>query len=266
MEHLPQLDITEDLELLAKDDNLDVSIVSEDLSKPIGPSKPQDIFVGKPTNNNIKKTPKQIETQKEEIIVKKGNVNIMDDENKLEETKELIKVKKPLSDKQKAHLAKIRVKALEAKKEKARLKKEVKERVEIEVREKRGRKKKVQIVEKDVSDKATEQFAQQINKPLPKPAQPEYNFNNFMSHMEKYQRMQYDYQMRQLEITKKTQDEQLRKEEAKKQADKKKLDSQMAQLKYQQSRLNNKALPTPKLPTTIQPQKPKNPYDEFFSW
>ncbi len=257
MEHLPQLDITEDLELLAQDDDLDVSIVSEDLSEPIGPSRPQDIFVGKPTNNSIQRTPKQIETQKEEIIVKKGSVKMVDDEE------EFTKVKKPLSDKQKAHLAKIRVKALESKREKARLKKEVKERVELEVREKRGKKKKVQIVEKDEEIK---QVAEPINKTVSKNLDPDYNFNNFMSHMEKYQKMQYDYQMKQLDITKKNQEEQLRKEEEKREAEKIKLNSQMAQLKYQQARLNDTKLPTPKLPTTIQPQKPKNPYDDLFSW
>ena len=262
MEFLPDLDIQEDLELLAAEDSKDVSIAVQDLSKDIGKTAPRDIFVGKPTNGSKPQPPV------EKRVVKKGTVtpindtvvldNLVGTEDEPEEVIEVLntkKVKKPLSEKQKAHLAKIRVKALEAKKEKARLKKEVKERVEVEVREKRG-KKRVQIIEKDVSDKATKEFAEQIQKPLPKQEQPNYNFNNFMQHMEQYQRMTYDYQMKQLEVTKKREEEERRK----KQEEEKRVSSQMAQLKYQQSRLS-----TP-IPSTIQPPKPKNPYDNIFSW
>ena len=255
MEFLPDLDIQEDLELLAAEDNQDVSIAVQDLSKDVGKTAPRDIFVGKPTNGSKPQPQTQVKR-----VVKKGTVTPINDTTVLdnsdrrlidaeEEPEKVIEVlntkkaKKPLSEKQKAHLERIRIKALEAKREKARLKKEVKERVENEVREKRGRKK---VVVVDASEKVKEQFIEKTQLPTPPPQvtnDPTLSFNNFMQNMEKYKRMKYDYQNKQLEATKKA-------------------------MAYQQTRLvEPKPQPKPKpAPSIIVPPKPKNPYYDIFSW
>lgn len=250
MEFLPDLDIQEDLELLAAEDNQDVSIAVQDLSKDVGKTAPRDIFVGKPTNGSKPQPQTQVKR-----VVKKGTVGmVVEDldgdtveervENEVIEVLNTKKAKKPLSEKQKAHLERIRIKALEAKREKARLKKEVKERVENEVREKRGRTKKEKVVVVDASEKVKEQFIEKTQLPTPPPQvtnDPSLSFNNFMQNMEKYKRMKYDYQNKQLEATKKA-------------------------MAYQQTRfVEPKPQPKP-APSIIVPPKPKNPYDDIFSW
>ena len=253
MEFLPDLDIQEDLELLAAEDNQDVSIAVQDLSKDVGKTAPRDIFVGKPTNGSKPQPQTQVKR-----VVKKGTVGMVVEDLDGDTVEERVenevievgdksltkKAKKPLSEKQKAHLERIRIKALEAKREKARLKKEVKERVENEVREKRGRTKKEKVVVVDASEKVKEQFIEKTQLPTPPPQvtnDPSLSFNNFMQNMEKYKRMKYDYQNKQLEATKKA-------------------------MAYQQTRfVEPKPQPKP-APSIIVPPKPKNPYDDIFSW
>ena len=84
MDALPELDIQEDLE------ELDDEVV-EGTSKEPSVAEPEDIFAGKPTNG--KQAPPKPK-------------------------------KRPVSEKQRAHLDRIRVKALESKAKKQRLKKE----------------------------------------------------------------------------------------------------------------------------------------------
>ena len=250
MDFLPELDIQQDLELLAEEDNKDVSIAVEDLSKSVGPTLPKDIFVGKPTNGSKPKP------QVNKRVVKKGTVTpvnddvIMDNDNrrlidvndepdKVDEVLDNKKVKKPLSEKQKAHLEKIRIKALAAKKEKARLKKEVKERVEMEVRQKRKGKTKSQGVVQEPEPEP--EFIEKTQ--LPKAPQvtfdPNQSFNNFMANMDKYKRMKYDYQNKQRA-------------------------AQEKQLQYQQPKPKPQPKPAPQ--HIVRPQKPSNPYDGIFNW
>ena len=134
MNLLPTLEIEEDLEKLRSDsdneDNEEINIIVDDLTQNIEISKPRDIFIGKPTNNlkNI-----EFDLPEKRVIknIKKPNINVLNDIGE--------PIKKPLSDKQRAHLEKIRVKAIQSKKDKAELKREVKKRVESEVRRERAK-------------------------------------------------------------------------------------------------------------------------------
>ncbi len=233
MDKLPELSIVEDLATIEGDEDEQLNIVVEDLSTPMELAEPSDIFIGKPTNGNVK-MPTNKDVRRKKTVTKK-EVTIPDEISEVEE--EVIKPKKkPLSEKQKAHLERIRVKALEAKKEKARMKKEVKERVEVEVKQKRQRKK-AQPKEETLS----EDFKQRLKVPSEeevaqkKMKDDEMSFMNFMSNMEKYQKIRYDYES---------------KKQPKPQPPKQK--------------------PTPKpvnrvVPETIKPRD-INPYESIFQW
>lgn len=236
MDKLPELSIVEDLATIEAEDDEPLNIVVEDLSQPLEPADASDIFIGKPTNGNVKMpTNKSVKRSK---TVTKKEVEIPDDLVDTEVEEEIIKPKKkPLSEKQKAHLERIRVKALEAKKEKARLKKEIKEKVEVEVKQTRQRKKK-----EPVKEELSQDFKKRLNVPsdeeiLKKKQETEQmSFINFMSNMEKYQKIRYDYE------SKKAQPK-----------------PQPPKPKPQPKPQNNK------IPETIKPQQ-VNPYDSIFQW
>ena len=98
MEDLPQLDIQEDIATLMESDDDEPCDEAplQDLSKPIQPKNPSEIFVNKPSN----KEPEEEESEPEPELNKKG------------------KPKRKLSKKQKEHLDKVRLKAVEACKQK----------------------------------------------------------------------------------------------------------------------------------------------------
>ena len=239
MDKLPELSIVEDLENLECDDEEMANIVVEDLSVPLELSQPNDIFIGKPTNGFTKPTNKDIRRTKK---VTKKEIE-MPDEISAENSTEIEEkpIKKPLSEKQKAHLERIRVKALEAKKEKARLKKEVKLKVDTEVKA-RQRKKKETIKEPELS----EDFKQRLNVPSEedmakqKIENDQTSFHNFMTNMEKYKKWKYEAKEAKMPVTKPAPVP----KPAQKQVPK----------------------PAPKLlPETVKPVV-SNPYDSLFQW
>lgn len=255
MDKLPQLDIEADLNNLESDGEENVSIVVEDLTGDSFPkTEPQDIFVGKPTNGKTKRPAPQNIKKK---VVSKSEVEIPEPLQEVtdqpEEEEEKPK-KKPLSEKQRLHLEKIRAKALEAKKEKMRLKKEVKERVEVEVKKTRQRKKKEVAEDKGLS----EDFKQRMKVPSDEEIQAkkkkdeEMSFINFMSNMEKYQFMRHQFE----------QEKQARQPPPPKPQP----PAQPVQRSQPQPTPKPQRKPAPqKLPETIKP-KQQNPYDELFQW
>ncbi len=242
MDKLPILDIQSDISNLDSD-NEEVEIVCEDLSLPLEISKPTDIFIGKPTNKQVKKP--MLESVKHRKIVSKREIEIpdavADDKTDQIEDIEDIKVrKKPLSEKQRLHLERIRVKALESKMEKSRIKKEIKHRVETEVKteRKKQKEKKTEVV---VEEKLSDDFKERLKVPSDeekarkKIEMENHSFTNFMSNMEKYKVMKFQYK---------------------------------SQLK-QKPQPKPQPLPQPQpqpLPQTIIPKKPKSEYDSIFEW
>ena len=182
MNLLPKVDleIEEDLEKLMSEseDEDEINVPVEDLTQRVGVAQPKDIFLGKPTNKE--KVEFNLPEKREMKTIKKP---VMVDE--------LGKpIKKKLSEKQRLHLERIRIKALESKKEKQRLKKEIKERVEVEVKETRAKRK---PKPKTQREQYTEDFKERMHIVEPPieniPQKEEMAFLNFMSNMEKFQSM-----------------------------------------------------------------------------
>jgi len=250
MDKLPTLDIETDLQNL-QDTDEETEIIVEDLSCASNYSaditKPSDIFMGKPTNENYKKR-NTITSNKERKVVLKKDIEIPDDFKEVSEdeisAQEVVAPKKKLSEKQKAHLERIRIKARDAKLEKARLKKEIKEKVEIEVKAKRSIQKGKKISQPE-PEKISEDFKQRLNIPSDeekaklKQEKEQMSFLNFMSNMEKYKTMKYDYKAKKTASAPKTE---------------------------LPPKLPPKQVQSQPLPTTVQPKKPFNEYDGLFEW
>ena len=152
MDALPELDIQEDLEEL--DDE-----VAEEVVKEPSVAQPEDIFAGKPTNG--KQAPSKPK-------------------------------KRPVSEKQKAHLDRIRVKALESKAEKQRLKKETQEKFQAEYEARKSAKKEAPPKPEPTPPPEPEP------QPLPEvntAAKEQSHFITFMENMERFETMKHERRM-----------------------------------------------------------------------
>ncbi len=246
------LDIEDDLSNLRDSDNEEVEVIVEDLSIPAEITKPDDIFMGRPTNQNYKKTP-AIKSVKERKLVTKTEIEIPDDYKEenvaVEETvaEKPQKKKRVLSERQKEHLAKARIKAREAHLEKTRLKKEIKQKVKVEVEAKRKQQKEEPVKKEELS----EDFKERLKVPseeevaAAKKQKEEMSFLNFMSNMEKYKVMKYEHRSKK------------EKEEPKP----KKVIPPRPQVQRQQTT----NVQSQSLPDIVKP-KPQNPYEGLFQW
>lgn len=152
MDALPELDIQEDLE------ELDDEVV-EGMSKEPSVAEPEDIFAGKPTNG------------KQALPKPK---------------------KRPVSEKQKAHLDRIRVKALESKAEKQRLKKETQAKFQAEYEARKSAKKEAPPKPKPPPPPEPEP------EPLPEvstAAKEQSHFITFMENMGRFQTMKHEHRL-----------------------------------------------------------------------
>lgn len=205
MDFLPVLDIQEDLDLLEEEE---IDIIQEDLSLPVMESKPVDIFIGKPTNGKKVSRPTNKKVVKISIPIEEDTLeeDLQNDEPVVSEdiVKEVkVKKKRPITEKQKAHLVKIRAKAVAAKKEKTRLRKIALEKVDAELKEQKKTYKKRTVKVKEEIDIAEEEEvnpefkkrvestseaarakAHQTREKIPLTEQE--SFMKFMNHMETY--------------------------------------------------------------------------------
>ena len=152
MDALPELDIQEDLE------ELDDEVV-EGMSKEPSVAEPEDIFAGKPTNG------------KQALPKPK---------------------KRPVSEKQKAHLDRIRVKALESKAEKQRLKKETQAKFQAEYEARKSAKKEAPPKPKPPPPPEPEP------EPIPEvstAAKEQSHFITFMENMGRFQTMKHEHRL-----------------------------------------------------------------------
>ena len=152
MDALPELDIQEDLE------ELDDEVV-EGTSKEPSVAEPEDIFAGKPTNG--KQAPPKPK-------------------------------KRPVSEKQRAHLDRIRVKALESKAEKQRLKKETQEKFQAEYDARKSAKKEAPPKPKPPPPPEPEP------EPIPEvstAAKEQSHFITFMENMGRFQTMKHEHRL-----------------------------------------------------------------------
>tara|TARA_R100001163_G_C5061880_1_gene198820 strand:- start:1714 stop:2397 length:684 start_codon:yes stop_codon:yes gene_type:complete len=227
MDDLPKLDIEEDIATLMSDDEGEKPDEKplQDLTKPVEKKEPSEIFVSKPPSN---KDPPELTSEPavEEEPIKKP------------------KAKKPRSKAQIEHLNKVRKKAVESVKQKKRDRLEIEKRVKEELAAKRKmeriKKKEDKIaLEKEELPKPTPS-ATPSEKPTPTPI-PVDDFNTFMGHMERFEKMKMDY---------------LKQQEAKK----------------PKPTINPpKPKPKPKAPAmpdqmNIVNPAPTNPYDSMFNW
>ena len=178
MEDLPQLDIQEDIATLmeSEDDEPCDEAPLQDLSRPIQPKNPSEIFVNKPKN---------VQPEEEE-------------ESEPEPAPELNKKGKPkrkLSKKQKEHLDKVRLKAVEACKQKKRDRLEVEARVKAELKEKKEKKRlEKQKAKRPTTPPPIEKPTPTAPPPLPyAPVDPDQEFGNFMANMERFEKMRHEY-------------------------------------------------------------------------
>lgn len=203
MDFLPVLDIQEDLDLLEEEE---IDIIQEDLSLPVMESKPVDIFIGKPTNGKKVSRPTNKKVVKISIPIEEDTIeeDLQNDEPVVSATltgdavsasgtsEVKVKKKRPITEKQKAHLVKIRAKAVAAKKEKTRLRKIALEKVDAELKEQKKTYKKRTLKVKEEIDIAEEE---EVNPEFKKRVEPtskqipmteQESFMKFMNHMETY--------------------------------------------------------------------------------
>lgn len=148
MDALPELDIQEDLE------ELDDEVV-EGTSKEPSVAEPEDIFAGKPTNG--KQAPPKPK-------------------------------KRPVSEKQRAHLDRIRVKALESKAEKQRLKKETQEKFQAEHEARKSAK-------KEAPPKPKPEPEPELIPEVSTAAKEQSHFITFMENMGRFQTMKHEHRL-----------------------------------------------------------------------
>tara|TARA_R110002072_G_scaffold41120_2_gene115949 strand:- start:8711 stop:9484 length:774 start_codon:yes stop_codon:yes gene_type:complete len=215
MEFLPNLDIEEDLANLANsDDECEpvMDVVKEDLSMSIKEPSPMDIFKGKPTNGVKVGKPvnkKRVKIVDPEKAIKAQQEPMETIEEEIEEPvkpEKVKKAKKPLSDKQKAHLDRIRKLALEKKKEKALMRKEALKKVNDEYEAKKTYKKRTIKVNEKIEEPPSpppNPIKQRVEKQYPKkhaedtPLTDDQSFIGFMENMGKYQKYMINYQNKQ---------------------------------------------------------------------
>tara|TARA_R110002153_G_scaffold219844_1_gene372348 strand:+ start:537 stop:1283 length:747 start_codon:yes stop_codon:yes gene_type:complete len=207
MEFLPNLEIQEDLSNLDSDNEEELGrfdVIQEDLSGPLTEPSPMDIFTGKPTNGVKIGKP----TNKKRVVIKDPKEEI--ESQQLSDIEECVeepaptpkKVKKPLSEKQKAHLDRIRKLALVKKKEKAAMRKKALAKVNEEYESKKQYKKRTIKVKEEI---------ERIDSPPPNPIKERVekhqapkkeltdddSFINFMDNMGKYQKYMINYENKQ---------------------------------------------------------------------
>ena len=189
MDLLPDLAIEEDIANLGLEDNDDDDLTMEEMEgkteklpeAPIQKSdkdlEHEDIFIDKPTTKNTKPKLKTINEEED-----------FDEEKKriIEKPK---KKKKEISEKQRAHLDRIRAKALETKKAKAKAKaekiKEVKESFKKKPKTKTDEKFEEKI-ENDNIERTKKEKDKDFN-----------SFHLFMENMNKFENMKRDYNIQQ---------------------------------------------------------------------
>jgi len=226
MEDLPQLDIEEDIATLMSDNEEEKADEAplQDLTKPVEKKEASEIFVAKPPSN--KEPPEIDDTPAEE-----------------EEPVKKPRAKRPRSKAQIEHLNRVRGKAVEAAKQKKRDRLEIEKRVKEEL----AAKKKAERIKKKEDKLAKEKEALA---PEPAPAaEPENvvkmspnDFNTFMGHMERFEKMKYEY--------------------LKEQEDKR----PKATINPPKPKAKAKAAPPlPDQMNLINPT-PNNPYDNMFNW
>jgi len=260
MENFPQLDIQDDLDNL-NSDNEDMSVViSEDLT-PLEVNAPMDrIFMGKPTNGKKVSKP----TNKKKVVIQKEQIPQDIEISEEDESKPLKKVKKPLSEKQKAHLARIRKLAAEKKAAKKAAKEEALAKVNEEHKAKNIYKKRTKQV-KDVIepapepiDKVDKEFQKRVVKVDPEEVKrkkwqdEEEQFIRFMSRMEKYEAVKAGYAAQQRAAA----DKKKRQVEAQQKKEKNKVSVSQTALKKPVKNV---------VPKILKPQS-ENPYDGIFQW
>ncbi len=195
MDCLPSLDIQDDLDNLNDDHEPAAIEVVEDLSVPQEETfvkQPEDIFVGKPTNGTIKPPVKA------SISVPLSPVGEVEAEEE-EEIKPVTKRKKVISEKQKAHLERIRSKAAEKKRIQRLEKQAITDRVTAEMEAKKS-KKKIKVVMEDKP--LTDDFKERMKIPSAeeekqkKIKSDENQFMDFMMNMEKFEKMRHEHQQK----------------------------------------------------------------------
>ena len=262
MENFPQLDIQQDLDNL-NSDNEDTSVViSEDLSAPLDTNAPMDrIFIGKPTNGKKISRP----TNKKKIIIPKEELPQEIEVSDLPEgfAGHVKKEKKPLSEKQKAHLTRIRKLAAEKKAAKKAAKDAALAKVNEEHKAKSTYKKRTKIikdvieetpdpidkVDKDFQKRVVKEDIEQIKKN--KWQEEENQFIRFMSNMEKYEQVKAGYMAQQ-----------------KAESDKKKNIELQKKKQINKAAVSQTALKKPVkniVPKILKPPS-ENPYDGMFQW
>ncbi len=222
MEDLPQLDIEEDIATLMSDNEEEKADEAplQDLTKPVEKKEASEIFVAKPPSN---KEPPEIDDTpvEEEEPVKKP------------------RAKRPRSKAQIEHLNRVRGKAVEAAKQKKRDRLEIEKRVKEELAAKKKAeriKKKEDKLAKEKEALAPEPAPENVVKMSPN------DFNTFMGHMERFEKMKYEY--------------------LKEQEDK------QPKATINPPKPKPKAKAAPPLPdqmNLINPT-PNNPYDNMFNW
>ncbi len=254
MEFLPKLDIEEDLAILEDMDEQVINVTETDLSVDQVEDKPMDIFIGKPTNNNKVSRPsnkKQVKIKEPKQTIKA--LNDIDEEDAVE-LKPLKKVKKPLSEKQKAHLERIRVKALEKKKEKAAMRKAALQKVNEEYESKKTYKKRTiktnpKIIKEEIEHSQPNNLTPEQNEikkqNKPKPKTEDESFIDFMSNMGKYQQYMTEYNKKQEALKPKPKPKPI--------------------IKKPVVNPDVKVLPPTLIPKILK-QEPDNPYDSIFKW
>ena len=173
MEDLPQLDIEEDLEALASDDDMNEPPM-QDLSKPIEASKPNEIFMP-PTNN------KKSEEPVEEKVIEEPPVQL---------TKSG-RPKRPRTQKQIDHLNRVRKKAVDKMKQKKQDRLESEKLAKELIKQKRAKEKADKLKDKAkdlVKDQPSEEEIREQKR-----LKDEEQFGMFVANMEKFERMRYEY-------------------------------------------------------------------------
>lgn len=209
MEFLPNLEIQEDLENLESDDEVSLDVTCEDLSMPIKEPSPMDIFKGKPTNGQKIGKPtnkKRVMIADPKESIEAQSLPVIEEEE--EPRKPIKKQKKPLSEKQKAHLDRIRKLALEKKREKAQMRKEALKKVNEDYESKKAYKKRTIKVNEKIEEPPSppperKQFKERVEKHYTPEKEEDTAllednaFIGFMENMGKYQRYMINHQNKQ---------------------------------------------------------------------
>ena len=274
MDCLPLLDIEEDLSNLLEEDTpedkeveeitekISETVIREDLSVPIAKTfdlSPKDIFINKPTNGVLRPKPKttlstvEIETPEIETPPQKE-----ENEEEPEPKKWIdkpVRKRKPVSEKQREHLARVRVKAFETKRIRKLERAEAK-RVALEEKEKTKLERKAEPKRK----KTTPDFAEKMKIPSEEEVlknrqlEERNHFIDFMTNMKKYESMRFEYDNEQKRISQ----ERLDREKV----EREKVERERLEMERLERKKTNSIPMRP--PDILKP--PENPFASAFDW